>query len=88
MTLGWSELSCDGGHTIDELVVRYKETNDLSTSSYRYFYDLDPALRNYTIHNLEPETPYTFAVQAISSEFLPSPFSDENSINTLIPGKR
>ncbi len=87
VTLGWSELSCDGGHTISALIIRYKEeTNNLFVSSYRYLYNLDPTLRNYTIYNLEPDTPYTFAVQAISAEFLPSPFSDESTVNTLLPG--
>lgn len=85
--LGWSELSCDGGHTIDQLTIRYKEeTDELLVSSYRYLYNLNPSLRNYTIQNLEPETPYTFAVQAVSAEFLPSHFSDESTINTLLPG--
>ena len=86
VTLGWTELSCDGGHTINELIIRYKEESDDVVTSYNYVYNLDPSLRNYTIHNLEPETPYTFAVQAVSAEFLPSPFSDNSTVNTLLPG--
>ena len=86
VTLGWTELSCDGGHTITELVIRYKEESDDVVSSYNYLYNLDPSLRNYTIQNLEPDTAYTFAVQAVSAEFLPSPFSDNDTVNTLSPG--
>ncbi len=87
VTLGWYELSCDGGHRITELIIRYqKEVSDFYVSSYSYVYGLDPSRRNYTIHNLEPETPYKFSVQALSAEFQASSFSEERVISTLILG--
>ena len=86
VTLSWTELSCDGGHNITELVIRYKEESEDIITSFNYIYNLDPSLRNYTVHNLEPDTPYTFAVQALSAEFLSSSFSDNNTVNTLVAG--
>ena len=67
--------------------MRYrKEVPDFYVSTYTYLYGLDPSLRNYTIHGLEPETPYEFSVQALSAEFRASDFSEERVINTQRAG--
>ena len=88
MTLGWYELSCDGGHSITEFVIRYrKEVPDYYVSSYSFVYGVDPSARNHTIYNLVADTAYNFAIQALSAEFRPSNFSVERLINTLIAGK-
>lgn len=88
VTLGWYVLSCDGGHVITELVIRYqKEVDDFYITSYSYVYGLDPALQNYTIHNLESQTSYKFSIQAQSAEFRASSFSEERIITTMISGK-
>lgn len=50
-------------------------------------YGLDPALRSYVIHNLDPETGYSFSVQALSAEFQSSLFSEERTISTFLAGK-
>ena len=86
--LGWDELSCDGGHAITEFIIRYqKEVSDFYVSSYSYVYGLDSALRSYIIYNLDPETDYSFSVQALSAEFQSSSFSEERTISTLLAGK-
>lgn len=86
--LGWDELSCDGGHAITEFIVRYqKEVSDHYVSSFSYVYGLDPSLRSYVVHNLDPETGYSFSVQALSAEFQSSSFSEERTISTLLAGK-
>lgn len=87
--LGWSESSCDGGHGVTEFILRYqKEVPDYYVSSYVYVYGLSPTRLNYTIHNLESETSYKFSVQALSTEFQPSDFSDERVITTLKAGEQ
>jgi len=88
VTIGWYELDCDGGHNISELVIQYREVKEFesSLSTYEYIYSIQASRREYTIYNLEPKTSYAFAVQAISSEFASSNFSEERVLNTLIAG--
>ena len=89
ITLGWSESSCDGGHVITEFILRYqKEVPDYYVSTYDYIYGISPALRNYTVYNLDPETSYIFSVQALSTEYEPSDFSDERAISTWREGEQ
>lgn len=87
ITIGWYELECDGGHNITELAIRYHdvEANPLAVS-YNYVYNIDASRRQYTVLNLDPETSYAFAVQAISAEFSRSDFSEERIMSTLIAG--
>lgn len=87
VTLGWYELSCDGGHTITEFIIRYqKDVSEHYISSYEFIYGLSPSQLNYTIHNLDADTAYRFSIQALSAEFQPSAFSEERIINTAAPG--
>ncbi len=89
VTLGLLEIDCDGGHPISELVIRYGEADGIeaAVASYRYVYGLAPSRRNYTVYDLDPDTVYSFSIQAVSIEFLPSDFSSPRITNTLTEGK-
>ena len=54
--------------------------------TYENIYNIEASRKEYTVYNLEPETNYGFAVQAVSSEFAASSFSDERIVSTLIAG--
>lgn len=87
VNIGWNKSACDGGHGVTEFVLRYQEdVPDYNVASYSFVYGLSATQRNYTVHGLEAETTYVFAVQALSAEFRPSDFSDERRVTTLRNG--
>lgn len=85
ITIGWSDLICDGGHTISSFTIRYKMQSYFSY--FRYIRNIDPNLRNYTITGLEPNSPYAFQVRTINVDSIGSYFSSPLFVSTLPSGK-
>ena len=84
--IGWSDLLCDGGHTIRSFTIR----NRMQTyfSYFHYIRNIDPTLRNYTITGLEPNSLYSIQVQTVNTGSIGSSFSSPRFVSTLPPGKR
>ena len=85
ITIGLSDLICDGGHTISSFTIRYKMQSYFST--FRYIRNIDPNRRNYTITELEPSSLYAFQVRAVNVDSIGSYFSSRLFVSTLPPGK-
>lgn len=91
ITIKWDESQCNGGHIIQSFTIRYLETDSNPFfpffGSFRFLRNIDPTQRNFTITDLDPETSYTIAVQAISVDGRASLYSSSAEILTLPPGK-
>ena len=85
ITIRWSDLICDGGHTISSFTIRYKKQTYFS--NFCYIRKIDPNLGNYTITELEPSSLYSIQVRAVNVDSIGSYFSSPRFVSTLPPGK-
>ena len=85
ITIGWSDLLCDGGHTIRSFTIRYRMQTYFSY--FHYIRNIDPNLRNYTITELEPNSLYSIQVRTVNTDSIGSSFSSPRFVSTLPPGK-
>ena len=83
ITIGWSDLLCDGGHTIRSFTIRYRTY----FSYFRYIRNIDPNLRNYTITELVPNSLYSIQIRTVNTDSIRSSFSSSRLVSTLPPGK-
>ena len=88
ITIGWTEASCNGGHTVTSFTIRHRRGSGSSYYySYNYIRDIDPIQRNYTITGLQSNTYYSISVQIVNLYGVSSVFSSAVSVSTLPPGK-
>ena len=83
----WTPPPCTGGHYIIGYTIRYKEVLNVSTD-YHYIFNINQTAAKYTIGQLKPSSTYLISVQSTDARFATSPFSYENTIATLPPGKQ
>ena len=83
----WERPSCTGGHIIIEYNIQYYESD---TSFFDRVYwsisHINVSWTSYTIKDLEPDTSYSFRIQAVTSDFRTSSYSLTRAITTLPPG--
>ena len=79
----WEPLSCTGGHIFIEYNIQYY---DRAVGVTQYAYHINASWTNYTVNNLEPDTSYSFRIQAVTSDFRTSSLSSTRTITTLPPG--
>lgn len=84
LTIGWSEATCNGGHTVNNFNIRFIQS---SSYTYTYIRDIDPLRRNYTITRLQANTDYSFSIQAVNLRAQSSSYSSSFSATTLPPGR-
>lgn len=73
---------------MDSFTIRYSDT-DVSPffGSFVFIRDIDPSQRNYTVTGLDPDTSYSFRVQAISVDRRGGSLSASVEVVTLPPGR-
>ena len=83
----WVPPSCTGGHIIIEYNIQYYESGTSYFSRVtQSILHINASWTNYTINDLEPDTSYSFQIQAVTSDYRTSSFSSTRTITTLPPG--
>ena len=86
ITIGWHEAACNGGHTVNNFVIQYRQSSSSNYYSYTYIRNIEPARRNYTVVGLQSSTYYSFSIQAVNLLSSSSSYSSSLSATTLPPG--